>query len=49
MGDCGGRDRACEAWRSQALLECPQGAEQIFYILRTGCQWKALPKDLPGH
>src|SRR3990172_1050527 len=24
-----------------------EGLNAIFYVLSTGCQWKALPKDLP--
>lgn len=30
--------------RSVNVREVPNG---IFYVLWTGCQWKALPKDLP--
>ncbi len=30
--------------RSRKVREVLNG---IFYVLRTGCQWKALPKDLP--
>ena len=27
--------------------ECSEVLNAIFYVLWTGCQWKALPKDLP--
>ncbi len=30
--------------RAQALCERARGVERIFYVLWTGCQWKALPK-----
>ncbi len=26
---------------------CAQVLNAIFYVLSTGCQWQALPKDLP--
>ena len=26
-----------------------QCADAIFYVLRTGCQWRYLPKDYPNH
>jgi transposase len=46
MGDCGTNDppaRPCGRKRSVNLREVLNG---IFYVLWTGCQWKALPKDL---
>ncbi|GGC41189.1 hypothetical protein GCM10011504_19550 [Siccirubricoccus deserti] len=35
---CGGRPRTADVWE---MLNA------IFYVLSTGCQWTALPKDLP--
>src|SRR6187455_1381648 len=35
-----------EAWRP-ASDGGHSGGNAIFYVLWTGCQWKALPKDLP--
>jgi transposase len=28
-------------------IDVPEVLNAIFYVLWTGCQWKALPKDLP--
>ena len=28
-------------------VEARQAMDAIFFVLRTGCQWNALPKDLP--
>ena len=47
MGDRGADDPASTTWRTQAFGEGARGAKRIFYILWTGCQWRALPKDLP--
>jgi transposase len=33
--------------RPAARSERPGGSDAIFYVLSTGCQWAALPKDLP--
>jgi len=33
--------------RSKAL-GCPESVRRHFYVLRTGCQWKALPKERFG-
>src|SRR3954453_450090 len=40
-------DPACQAGRQQADGRRPRGNHGIMYILSTGCQWAALPKDLP--
>ena len=47
MADCRADDTAGQTRRAAAFGECTRGAERIFYILWTGCQWQALPKDLP--
>ena len=47
MGDRSGHDPSRPARRAQTVGERARGAERIFYVLWTGCQWKALPKDLP--
>ena len=26
---------------------CKQGLRRVMYVLSTGCQWRAIPKDLP--
>jgi transposase len=44
VGFGGADDPAGAARRAQALRAVLNG---IFYVLWTGCQWKALPKDLP--
>jgi transposase len=33
-------------WRVQAAYEYPRSPQFDFYVLATGCQWSALPKDL---
>jgi len=40
-------DPAGETRWPQADGRCPRGVNAIFYVLSTGCQWQALPKDLP--
>src|SRR5258707_8086592 len=48
MGDRSAYDPAKPAWRARTVGECTPGAERgSFYVLWTGCQWKALPKDRP--
>src|SRR6516162_4681339 len=47
MGDRGAHDPACPPWWAQTIGQRARGAERDFYVLWTGCQWKALPKDLP--
>jgi transposase len=47
MGDRGGHDPARPARRAQTVCERARGVERDLYVLWTGCQWKALPKDLP--
>ena len=47
MADCRVDDTAGQTWRAAAFGECSEVLNGIFYVLWTGCQWKALPKDLP--
>ncbi len=46
-----GLDRAVgsagQARRASARGGCARGDERGIYVLETGCQWRALPKDLP--
>jgi len=39
-------DPAGQARRPAAQGRCSRSANAIFYVLSTGCQWRALPKDL---
>ena len=47
MADCRADDTAGQTRRPAAFGECAEVLNGIFYVLWTGCQWKALPKDLP--
>ena len=47
MGDRSAHDPARSARRAQTVGERARGVERDLYVLWTGCQWKALPKDLP--
>src|SRR5262245_24029941 len=47
MGACRTIDPARQAWRQQAPCRGARSHERIMYILSTGCQWRAIPKDLP--
>ena len=40
-------DTAGPARRTTARVNVREVLNAIFYVLSTGCQWKALPKDLP--
>ena len=40
-------DPAGQARRRQTARRYPRGDHGVMYILSTGCQWRALPKDLP--
>jgi transposase len=46
VGACGAYDPTRQAWRTQTLVNVREVLNGIFYVLWTGCQWKALPKDL---
>ena len=39
-------DPAGETWRTQSSVNVREVLNGIFYVFWTGCQWKALPKDL---
>jgi len=40
------KKKICSCPRSGTQANASQeGAEGIFYVLRTGCQWKALPRE----
>ena len=47
VGHCRTNDSPGEAWRTQTVGERARGSERDLLLLWTGCQWKALPKDLP--
>jgi transposase len=38
---------ARQAWRRQATVVMRNVVDGVMYILSTGCQWRAIPKDLP--
>ena len=40
-------DPARQARRAQARGERPEVMNGVMYVLSTGCQWRAIPKDLP--
>src|ERR1043166_3171451 len=47
MGACRTVDPAGEAGWQQAPCRGARRDERDMYILSTGCQWRAIPKDLP--
>src|SRR6476646_9495765 len=47
MGVGGAADYASQARRQQAHGRCVRGSQCLMYVLSTGCQWRAIPKDLP--
>ena len=47
MGDRSAHDPARAARRRRRSVNVREVLNGIFYALWTGCQWKALPKDLP--
>ena len=47
MGDRRGHEPAGPARRAQTVGNVREVLNGIFYVLWTGCQWKALPRDLP--
>ena len=47
MGDCGGHDPSRRHGGRKRSVNVREVLNGIFYVLWTGCQWKALPKDLP--
>ena len=46
MGDRSAHDPARPARRRRRSVNVREVLNGIFYVLWTGCQWKALPKDL---
>jgi transposase len=46
MADCRADDTAGPGGRRRSV-NVREVLNGIFYVLWTGCQWKALPKDLP--
>jgi len=40
-------DPAGQAWRSKRTVIMREVVNGLMYILSTGCQWRAIPKDLP--
>src|SRR6476646_4947905 len=46
MGVGGAADYASQARRQQAHGRC-EVVNGLMYVLSTGCQWRAIPKDLP--
>src|SRR5215203_4192590 len=47
MGAGGSVDPSGQARRPPSNGDVREVLNAIFYVLWTGCQWKALPKDLP--
>src|SRR3954452_11592352 len=47
MGSGEEADPARQARRQQAHRGRARGDNGLMYVLSTGCQWRALPKDLP--
>ena len=47
MGDRSGHDPARRHGGRRRSVNVREVLNGIFYVLWTGCQWKALPKDLP--
>ena len=47
MGAGRADDSTGQTWRATADVNVREVLNAIFYVLSTGCQWKALPKDLP--
>jgi transposase len=47
MGAGGAADPPGEAWWASAHGDVREVLNAVFYVLSTGCQWQALPKDLP--
>ena len=47
VGAGGAVDTAGQARRASAEVNLREVLNGIFYVLSTGCQWRALPKDLP--
>ena len=45
MGAYRAADPAGQARRRQTARRYPRGVNGVMYILSTGCQWRALPKD----
>ncbi len=47
MGISWADDPAGQTRRPAAAVKIREVLNAIFYVLSTGCQWRALPKDLP--
>src|SRR5262245_8354781 len=47
MGDYRAHDPTRQARRRKRTIDVREILNGIFYVLSTGCQWQALPKDLP--
>ena len=47
MGACGAGHSAGQTGWKQAHVELREVVNGLMYILSTGCQWRAIPKDLP--
>ena len=41
------RDPAGQTWRHKRTVNVREVVNGLMYILSTGCQWRAIPKDLP--
>ena len=48
MGACRAVDPAGQGRRQQRHVDVREVMNGIMYILSTGCQWRAIPKDLPA-
>jgi transposase len=47
MGVGGAADCVSQARRQQAHVDVRQVINGLMYVLSSGCQWRAIPKDLP--
>ena len=47
MGACRTIDPACRRGGNKRHIDEREVMNGIMYILSTGCQWRAIPKDLP--
>jgi transposase len=45
MVRAGAADRACETGRAAGVTAMRAAADALFYLLRTGCPWRSLPRD----
>jgi len=47
VGACRPTDPAGQVWGNKRTVDVREVMNGVMYVLSTGCQWRALPKDLP--